>query len=100
MLAWEIPVANTSQVPVHNVHRCEQRLAAVLLRGVEAEDLLHGVGAVIVRYKPSELFLGNIFGETFEGGIRLRIKIVDLRFALLILPQALVAGLRVFRNIG
>ena len=91
---------NTEQVPVHNVHRCKQRLAAVLLRGVEAEDLLHGVGAVILRYKPSELFLGNIFGKNFEGGIRLRIKIVDLRFALLILSQFLVAGLRVFRNIG
>ena len=49
MHAREIPVTNTDQIPVHNVHRCEQRLAAVLLLGVEAEYLLHGIGTVILR---------------------------------------------------
>ena len=47
--AWEIPVPNTDQIPVHDVHRCEKCLAAVLLLGVEAEYLLHGIGTVILR---------------------------------------------------
>ena len=91
MNARKIPVADTDQVLVHNVHRCEQSLAAVFLLGVEAEDLLHGIGAVNLRYKPTKILGLFLLFET--------VKIVELLIALFIVPQAQVAGLRVFRDI-
>ena len=76
-------MSDTDQVPVHNIHCREQRLTAVVLRGVEIYDLLHGVGAVIYRYNFSELFLGNflvfeVFAKILEGWVDLSIKIVTL----------------------
>ena len=51
---------------------------------MEAEDLLHGVGAVIFRYESLELFLGNFLvfealDVAIEGGVDFGVKIVILR---------------------